>query len=73
MESNTSLKLHSRLTKNTENIDARCLHTVLERLMEDISYDASEINGQTIIIDVDYVCSHLDELVTDENLSHFIL
>ncbi|NIG98022.1 MAG: ATP-dependent protease [Serratia symbiotica] len=41
--------------------------------MEDISYDASEINSQTITIDSDYVRSHLDELVADEALSRFIL
>ncbi|MCX2957422.1 HslU--HslV peptidase ATPase subunit [Serratia symbiotica] len=62
-----------QVNENTENIGARRLHTVLERLMEDISYDASEINGQTITIDADYVRSHLDELVADEDLSRFIL
>ncbi len=62
-----------QVNENTENIGARRLHTVLERLMEDISYDASEIKGQTITIDADYVHSHLDELVADEDLSRFIL
>lgn len=62
-----------QVNENTENIGARRLHTVLERLMEDISYDASEINGQTITIDADYVRSHLDKLVADEDLSRFIL
>lgn len=41
--------------------------------MEDISFDASERNGQDIIIDADYVAKHLDELVADEDLSRFIL
>lgn len=62
-----------QVNESTENIGARRLHTVLERLMEDISYDASEINGQSITIDTDYVRSHLDELVADEDLSRFIL
>lgn len=62
-----------QVNESTENIGARRLHTVLERLMEDISYDASEINGQSITIDADYVRSHLDELVADEDLSRFIL
>jgi ATP-dependent HslUV protease ATP-binding subunit HslU len=62
-----------QVNENTENIGARRLHTVLERLMEDISYNSSEINGQTITIDTDYVRSHLDELVADEDLSRFIL
>ena len=62
-----------QVNETTENIGARRLHTVLERLMEDISYDASESNGISINIDADYVRSHLDELVADEDLSRFIL
>ncbi|EKT54099.1 HslU--HslV peptidase ATPase subunit [Providencia burhodogranariea] len=62
-----------QVNESTENIGARRLHTVLERLMEDISYDASECSGQTIQIDAEYVKQHLDELVADEDLSRFIL
>lgn len=62
-----------QVNERTENIGARRLHTVLERLMEDISYDASEWNGKTIFIDANYVSSHLDKLVSDEDLSRFIL
>ncbi|MGL9773896.1 MAG: HslU--HslV peptidase ATPase subunit [Sodalis sp. (in: enterobacteria)] len=62
-----------QVNEHTENIGARRLHTVLERLIEDISYDASEWNGKTISIDADYVRGHLDELVSDEDLSRFIL
>ncbi|MEC5319570.1 HslU--HslV peptidase ATPase subunit [Brenneria populi subsp. brevivirga] len=62
-----------QVNERTENIGARRLHTVLERLIEDISYDASEMNGQNVTIDADYVRSHLDELVADEDLSRFIL
>ncbi len=62
-----------QVNEKTENIGARRLHTVLERLMEDISFNASESNGQDIIIDADYVSKHLDELVADEDLSRFIL
>jgi ATP-dependent HslUV protease ATP-binding subunit HslU len=62
-----------QVNESTENIGARRLHTVLERLMEDISYDASEIGGQSITIDAEYVRNHLDELVADEDLSRFIL
>lgn len=62
-----------QVNEKTENIGARRLHTVLERLMEDISFDASERNGQDIKIDADYVAKHLDELVADEDLSRFIL
>ncbi|GAB1440150.1 HslU--HslV peptidase ATPase subunit [Providencia sp.] len=62
-----------QVNESTENIGARRLHTVLERLMEDISFDASDRNGQTIQIDAEYVRQHLDELVADEDLSRFIL
>ncbi|AJC68094.1 MULTISPECIES: HslU--HslV peptidase ATPase subunit [Dickeya] len=62
-----------QVNERTENIGARRLHTVLERLIEDVSYGASEMNGQTVTIDADYVRSHLDELVADEDLSRFIL
>ena len=62
-----------QVNESTENIGARRLHTVLERLMEDISFDASERDGQSITIDAEYVRQHLDELVADEDLSRFIL
>ena len=62
-----------RVNETTENIGARRLHTVLERLMEEISYDASERQGETILIDAEYMKQHLDELVADEDLSRFIL
>ena len=62
-----------QVNETTENIGARRLHTVLERLIEDISYDASEMNGQTVTIDAEYVGKHLDVLVADEDLSRFIL
>ncbi|MBV4414224.1 HslU--HslV peptidase ATPase subunit [Enterobacteriaceae bacterium YMB-R22] len=62
-----------QVNESTENIGARRLHTVLERLIEDISYDASELSGQTVTINAEYVSQHLDELVADEDLSRFIL
>lgn len=62
-----------QVNEQTENIGARRLHTVLETLIEGISYEASERRGQQISIDADYVSAHLDELVQDEDLSRFIL
>ena len=62
-----------QVNEKTENIGARRLHTVLERLMEDISYDASEKQGETYSIDAEYVNAHLDALVDNEDLSRFIL
>lgn len=62
-----------QVNETTENIGARRLHTVMERLIEDISFDASEMSGQEIVIDAQYVSNHLDALVADEDLSRFIL
>ena len=62
-----------QVNERTENIGARRLHTVLERLMEDISFDASEKSGESFVIDADYVNSHLESLVDNEDLSRFIL
>ncbi|EKD6941304.1 HslU--HslV peptidase ATPase subunit [Salmonella enterica] len=62
-----------QVNETTENISARRLHTVLERLMEEISYNASDLHGQNITIDAEYVSKHLDALVADEDLSRFIL
>ncbi|NDV92207.1 HslU--HslV peptidase ATPase subunit [Alteromonas sp. 345S023] len=62
-----------QVNESTENIGARRLHTVLERLMEDISFDASEKSGESVLIDADYVNSHLESLVDNEDLSRFIL
>ncbi|GMM86374.1 HslU--HslV peptidase ATPase subunit [Pseudoalteromonas sp. MTN2-4] len=62
-----------QVNEKTENIGARRLHTVMEKLMEEISFDASEKTGTTLTIDASYVEQHLDMLVQDEDLSRFIL
>jgi ATP-dependent HslUV protease ATP-binding subunit HslU len=62
-----------QVNERTENIGARRLHTVMERLMEDISYDASEKQGEAIEVDKDYVNRHLELLVDNEDLSRYIL
>lgn len=62
-----------QVNEKTENIGARRLHTVMEKLMEEISYDASEKSGESLIVDADYVEHFLGELVKDEDLSRFIL
>ncbi|MFT5808328.1 MAG: ATP-dependent HslUV protease ATP-binding subunit HslU [Moritella dasanensis] len=61
------------VNEKTENIGARRLHTVMERLMEEISFDASEKDGENLLVDADYVGKYLDELVEDEDLSRYIL
>ncbi|MDM8569478.1 ATP-dependent protease ATPase subunit HslU, partial [Thiotrichales bacterium HSG1] len=62
-----------QVNERTENIGARRLHTVLECLLEEISFTASEESGKTVTIDVDYVNEHLNDLVNNEDLSQYIL
>ncbi|ASO30170.1 HslU--HslV peptidase ATPase subunit [Vibrio anguillarum] len=62
-----------KVNETTENIGARRLHTVMERLMDEISFDATEKPGSSMIIDADYVKQRLGELVENEDLSRFIL
>ncbi|OGT43800.1 MAG: HslU--HslV peptidase ATPase subunit [Gammaproteobacteria bacterium RIFCSPHIGHO2_12_FULL_37_34] len=61
------------VNERLENIGARRLHTVLERLLEEISYMASELEKKEIIIDLKYVNKRLEDLVKDEDLSGYIL
>ncbi len=61
------------VNERAENIGARRLHTVMERLLEDISYEAPDRSGSTITVDAAYVQNSLGELVEDEDLSRYIL
>ncbi len=66
-----------QVNEKTENIGARRLHTLLERLLEEVSFDAAELAEQyktnALAIDADYVDQHLGELAKDEDLSRYIL
>ena len=62
-----------QVNESTENIGARRLHTVMERLLESISYEAADKSGKTLVIDADYVDSQLQALAYDEDLSRYIL
>lgn len=62
-----------QVNERTENIGARRLHTILERLLEEISYNAPDLMDKTIVIDAAYVDKHLTEFVEDEDLSRYIL
>jgi len=62
-----------QVNERTENIGARRLHTVLERLLEKISFDAPDKDGENVAIDVDYVNEHLNDLVSNDDLSRYIL
>ncbi len=61
------------VNEGTENIGARRLHTVMERLMDEISFDGSQRAGETIEINTDYVDTRLSDLAADEDLSRYIL
>lgn len=61
------------VNETTENIGARRLHTVLERLMEEISFYATDHSSEKLLVDADYVNEHVGELSQDEDLSRFIL
>lgn len=62
-----------RVNEQTENIGARRLHTVMERLLESISFEAADRSGQALVIDPEYVDAHLSKLADDEDLSRYIL
>ncbi|WP_448567261.1 HslU--HslV peptidase ATPase subunit [Thalassotalea ganghwensis] len=62
-----------RVNETTENIGARRLHTMMERLIEEISFTANDRSGETVTIDESFVNSTLSEVVQDEDLSRFIL
>ncbi len=61
------------VNENIENIGARRLHTVMEKLLEEISFTASDRNGDTITITADHVREHAAELVKSADLKKFIL
>ena len=66
-------EIASQINARTENIGARRLHTVLERLLESLSFEATDSAGSTVIVDATYVEEHLGALVQDEDLSRYIL
>jgi ATP-dependent HslUV protease ATP-binding subunit HslU len=61
------------VNERQENIGARRLHTVLERLLDTLSYEAPDRDGQSVVVDAAYVNAHLGELVQDPDLSRYIL
>jgi len=62
-----------QVNDRSENIGARRLHTVLERLLESVSFDAADRGGHSVVVDAAYVDAHLKALVQDEDLSRYIL
>ena len=66
-------ELATEINQNIENIGARRLHTIMEKLLENISYTASDIGPKKVNIDTKYVEDHLEELLKSQDLSKFIL
>jgi ATP-dependent HslUV protease ATP-binding subunit HslU len=66
-------EIASQVNERSENIGARRLHTVMERLLEKISFEATDSAGTRLVVDAAYVNEHLDALVKDEDLSRYIL
>ena len=62
-----------RVNESTENIGARRLHTIMERVLDELSFDAPEKKGEQVTIDADYVRKMLTDIVKDQDLSRYIL
>jgi ATP-dependent HslUV protease ATP-binding subunit HslU len=69
----TLAKISAEVNSSVENIGARRLHTIIEKVLDDISFNATDRSGETIIIDEKYVQTNLGNLVKDTDLSKFIL
>ena len=65
--------LATEINASVENIGARRLHTIIEKVLDDISFTASDRGGEKIIINSDYIKKNLGELIKDTDLSKFIL
>ena len=66
-------KISAEVNASVENIGARRLHTVMERLLDDISFKATDKSGETVTVDKAYVKEHVGKLAADQDLSKFIL
>ena len=66
-------EIASEVNQRTENIGARRLFTVMEKLLEEISFTAPDMTGKEMVIDADYVHARLADVLRDEDLSRYIL
>ena len=66
-------KISAEVNSSVENIGARRLHTIIEKVLDDISFNATDKAGETITVDQKYVQNNLGNLVKDTDLSKFIL
>jgi ATP-dependent HslUV protease ATP-binding subunit HslU len=69
----TIAKLATEINSSIENIGARRLHTIIEKVLDEISFSATDRGGETIIVDNNYVTKNLGALTKDTDLSKFIL
>lgn len=65
--------ISTHINSTIENIGARRLHTILEKVLEDISFSASDRNGEKVLINKSYVETNLSNIIKDKDLSRFIL
>ena len=66
-------KVSAEVNSSVENIGARRLHTIIEKVLDEISFNATDKAGETVTVDKKYVQDHLGNLVKDTDLSKFIL
>jgi ATP-dependent HslUV protease ATP-binding subunit HslU len=66
-------RIAAEVNERMENIGARRLHTVMERLLDEVSFEANELRGQRIVVDAAYVKARLEGIAQDEDLSRYIL
>ncbi|MEK7379230.1 MAG: HslU--HslV peptidase ATPase subunit, partial [Candidatus Binatota bacterium] len=66
-------RIADEVNERMENIGARRLHTVMERLLDEISFNAPEMQGKEVVIDAQYVRDRLTPILQDEDLSRYIL
>jgi len=66
-------EMADELNRSLENIGARRLYTIVEKLLEDVSFEAPEIDIKKVVVDAEYVDNHLSEIVKDRDLSRYVL
>jgi len=66
-------EMADELNRSLENIGARRLHTIVEKLLEEISFEAPEVDEKTVVVDTEYVDAHLKDIVEDRDLSRYVL
>ena len=69
----TIANIASEVNATVENIGARRLHTIIEKVLDDISFTATDRGGEKVVVDKNYVTKNLGELTKDTDLSKFIL